>query len=123
MGRRRVHFGTLSTGEPLDLAIRGRNLLVGGDPKSGKSWIAGSLCEQLILQGYSLCILDPEGDYACLEALPGVIVHPMNSKDASFLGLERDLVHPDLSLVMDLSAAPQGDKPLLVRRLLAPIRK
>lgn len=118
MGRRRVRFGTLSTGEPLDFAIRGRNILVGGDPKSGKSWMAGSLCEQLILQRYSLCILDPEGDYACLEALPGVIVQSVNSKDASLLGLERMLTHPDLSLVLDMSAAPREDKPLLVRRLL-----
>ena len=67
MGRRQIRFGTLSTGEPLDFAIRGRNILIGGDPKSGKSWMAGLLCEQLILQRYSLCILDPEGDYACLE--------------------------------------------------------
>ncbi|MGH7306402.1 MAG: HAD hydrolase family protein [Candidatus Rokuibacteriota bacterium] len=118
MGRRRVRLGTLSTGEPLDLAIRGRNLLVGGDPKSGKSWMAGSLCEQLILQRYSLCILDPEGDYACLEALPGVIVQPVDGKEASFTWLERVLRHPDLSLVVDMSTAPQGEKPLLVRRLM-----
>ena len=118
MGRRRVRFGTLSTGEPLDFSIRGRNILVGGDPKSGKSWMAGSLCEQLILQRYSLCILDPEGDYTCLEALPGVIVQPVDSKDASLLGLERMLTHPDLSLVLDMSTAPREDKPLLVRRLL-----
>ena len=111
--RRRVRFGTLRTGELLDFAIRGRNILVGGDPKSGKSWMAGSLCEQLILQRYSLCILDPEGDYACLEALPGVIVQPLDGKDSSLLGLERMLTHPDLSLVLDMSTAPREDKPLL----------
>lgn len=31
-----------------------------GDTKSGKSWVTGLLCEQLILYGYCLCILDPE---------------------------------------------------------------
>src|SRR5581483_1615083 len=118
LGRRRVRLGTLKTGEPLELAVRGRNLLVGGDPKSGKSWMAGALCEQLILQRYSLCILDPEGDYACLEALPGVIVHAVTGKDASLAELRRVLRHPDLSLVVDMSAAPQGDKPALVARLL-----
>ena len=118
LGRRRVHLGTLGTGQSLDLAIRGRNLLIGGDPKSGKSWVAGSLCEQLILQRYSLCILDPEGDYACLEALPGVIVHRVAGEAASFPDLERVLTHPDLSLVVDMSAAPQDEKPALVRRLL-----
>src|SRR5207249_2669252 len=113
----------VSTGEALDLAIRGRNLLVGGDPKSGKSWMAGALCEQLILQRYSLCILDPEGDYTCLEALPGVIVQPMDGKETSFAWLERVLAHPDLSLVIDMSAAPQEDKPLLVRHLLETLNR
>jgi hydroxymethylpyrimidine pyrophosphatase-like HAD family hydrolase len=118
MGRRQVHLGTLDTGQPLDLAIRGRNLLIGGDPKSGKSWVAGSLCERLILQRYSVCILDPEGDYAGLEALPGVIVQRLVGDDASFTELERVLTHPDLSLVIDMSATAQDDKPALVRRLL-----
>src|SRR2546430_11434817 len=36
-------------------------------PISGKSWIAGLLCEQLALQRYSLCVVDPEGDYRALE--------------------------------------------------------
>jgi hydroxymethylpyrimidine pyrophosphatase-like HAD family hydrolase len=123
LGRRRVRLGTGSTGEPLDLAIRGRNLLVGGDPKSGKSWMAGALCEQLILQRYSLCILDPEGDYSCLEALPGVIVQPMDGRETSFVSLERVLACPDLSLVVDMSTAPQEDKPLLVRQLLETLNR
>lgn len=123
LGRRRVRFGTLDTGDPLDFSVRGRNILVGGDPKSGKSWMAGALCEQLILQRYSLCILDPEGDYACLEALPSVIVHALDKKDSSFLPLERALTHPDLSLVLDMSAAPREDKPLLVRRLLTAVNR
>ena len=42
--------------------------------KSGKSWVTGLLCEQMILHGYSLCILDSEGDYASLDALPGIPV-------------------------------------------------
>src|SRR5437870_1015725 len=82
MGRRLVHLGTLRSGMPLDVAIRGRNVLVGGDPKSGKSWVAGLLCEQLILQRYSLCIVDPEGDYMCLEALPGAVVDILAASEA-----------------------------------------
>ena len=123
MGRRQVRLGTSSTGEPLDLSIRGRTILVGGDPKSGKSWMAGSLCEQLILQRYALCILDPEGDYVCLEALPGVLVYPVDGRDTSFIFLERLMAQPDLSLVLDLSAAPPGDKPALVSRLLRTVNR
>jgi len=118
MGRRRVRLGTVGAAEPLDLAIRGRNVLIGGDPKSGKSWVAGLLCEQLILQRYSLCILDPEGDYTCLEALPGVIVQSLSGQDPSFAEVRRVLMHPDLSLVIDMSAVPPGEKPALVRQLL-----
>jgi hydroxymethylpyrimidine pyrophosphatase-like HAD family hydrolase len=118
MGRRRVHLGTLDSGEPVELAIRGRNILIAGDPRSGKSWMAGSLCEQLILRRYSLCLLDPEGDYTCLEALPGVVVHPLDADAASFVALERILAHPDLSLVVDMSTVAQGEKPRVVRSLL-----
>ncbi len=123
MGHRQVRFGTLNSGEPLDLSIRGRNLLVGGDPKSGKSWMAGALCEQLILQRYSLCIIDPEGDYVCLEALPGVIVRPVGGTEPSLARLARDLAHPDLSLVLDLSAAPEADKPPIARHLLEAVNR
>ena len=35
MRRRLMHLGTLRSGMPLDLAIRGRNVLVGGDPSQG----------------------------------------------------------------------------------------
>jgi hypothetical protein len=28
-------------GQPLSLAVRGRNVLVAGDPQSGKSWVPG----------------------------------------------------------------------------------
>ncbi len=45
----------------LSLAVRGRNVLIAGDARSGKSWLAGLLAEQLILHGYSICVIDPDG--------------------------------------------------------------
>ncbi len=116
--RRWIRLGTRDDGAPLDLVLRGRNVLIGGDPKSGKSWIAGLLCEQLILQRYSVCILDPEGDYGCLEALPGVIVLALDSEDASLSRVERALGQSDLSVIVDMSAAAQETKQGLVRRVL-----
>lgn len=47
--RRRVLLGHDDDGQPLALAVRGRTVLVAGDVKSGKSWVTGLLCEQLIL--------------------------------------------------------------------------
>jgi hypothetical protein len=85
-------------------------VLVAGDPKSGKSWVAGLLTEQLILQGYSLCIIDPEGDYTSLEALPGVVVFGGADPLPRPRDLLRALRHPDVSVVIDLSHAPHLEK-------------
>jgi hypothetical protein len=65
-----------------------------------------------------VCILDPEGDYTCLESLTGVIVHPIDSDDAPLSRLERLLTHPDLSVVVDMSAAAPTAKATVVRRVL-----
>ena len=72
--RRTRLLGHTDGGRPLEIGVRGRNELIAGDSKSGKSWVTGLLCEQMILHGYSLCILDSEGDYASLDALHGVLV-------------------------------------------------
>ncbi len=108
--RRHLVLGHTDDGSPLALAIRGRNLLVAGDPRTGKSWVAGLLCEQLILYGYSLCIIDPEGDYTSLEALPGVVVfggaYPL-PRPREFLHALR---HADVSIVVDLSHTPHQEQ-------------
>src|SRR5688572_31281539 len=54
MGRRRLLLGHQHDGQPLHLAIRGRTVLIAGEPGSGKSWLAGLLCEQLILDRKSV---------------------------------------------------------------------
>jgi hydroxymethylpyrimidine pyrophosphatase-like HAD family hydrolase len=116
--RRRLRVGHADNGEVLELAVRGRNVLVAGDPKSGKSWVTGLLCEQLILHGYSLCVLDPEGDYVSLEALPGVVV--LGGADP--LPRPRDLLrafrHADVSVVIDLSHAAHQTKVEYLRTVL-----
>lgn len=116
--RRGLLLGYTDSGQPMTLAVRGRTVLVSGDTKSGKSWVAGLLCEQLILYGYSLLIIDPEGDYTSLEALPGVMV--FGGPDP--LPLPRDLLralrHADVSVVIDLSRTPHDQKVEYVRNLL-----
>jgi phosphoserine phosphatase len=116
--RRRLLLGNTETGEPLALAVRGRNVLVAGDPKSGKSWVAGLLCEQLILYGYCLCILDPEGDYVSLEALPGVVVFGGSDPLPRPRDVMKALRHPDVSVVVDLSHASQSAKVDYLRNML-----
>jgi hydroxymethylpyrimidine pyrophosphatase-like HAD family hydrolase len=116
--RRRLLLGHTDEGRPLGLAVRGRNVLVAGDAKSGKSWVTGLLCEQLILYGYSLCVLDPEGDYLSLEALPHVTVQGGVDPLPRPRDLVRALRHADTSIVIDLSQTPQPQKIEYVRSVL-----
>ena len=105
-------------GHLLALAVRGRNALIAGDPRSGKSWVTGLACEQLILQGYSVCVIDPEGDYRTLESLPGVVVFGGDDPPPELPDLARVLRHPDMSAVIDLSHAPYQEKMNYLKSLL-----
>ena len=110
MGRRRILLGHQHDGTAVSLAVRGRPVVIAGEPGTGKSWLAGLMCEQLILQGYSLCVIDPEGDYASLEALPNVVVLGGDDPPPRVRELTRALRHPDISVVIDLSRMRHRDK-------------
>jgi len=115
--RRVVPLGTGRDGRALSPAIRGRNVLVAGEAGSGKSWIAGLICEQLILEGYSLLVIDPEGDYGTLEALPGVLVLGTDGAP-SLADLSRALRFPGASVVVDLCTTPANERLAFVPALL-----
>ncbi len=116
--RRRLLLGYKEDGRELWLGARGRNVLIAGDTKSGKSWVAGLLCEQLILHGYCVCVIDPEGDYRSLEALPGVTVLGGDDPPPTPRQLMRALRYPDRSVVIDLSSQPQDGKRAYIRSVL-----
>ena len=116
--RSRLVLGTTEDGYPLALAMRGRNILIAGDPRSGKSWVAGLICEQLILQGYSLCVIDAEGDYRTLEPLPGVVVFGGDAPPPELPDLSRVLRHPYMSAVIDLSHVAYREKVEYLKTLL-----
>jgi hypothetical protein len=79
--RRRLLLGYTDDGREFSLAVRGRNVLVAGDVKSGKSWVTGLLCEQLILHGYCVCIVDPESDYCASSAEGAALGHRSDDRD------------------------------------------
>jgi hydroxymethylpyrimidine pyrophosphatase-like HAD family hydrolase len=118
MGRRKLLLGHRHDGTPVSVAVRGRPVLIAGEPGSGKSWIAGLMCEQSILQGYCLCVIDPEGDYSSLEALPGVIVLGGDDPPPNARELTRALRHPDVSVVIDLSRIEHREKVQYVEHVM-----
>ncbi len=110
LGRHRLMVGTAQDGRPLTFAVSGRNILIVGESQSGKSWVTGLLCEQMIVQGYSLCVIDPEGDYGGVESLPGVVVLRAADQPPEIRDVARALQHFDLSVVVDLSCVHLQEK-------------
>lgn len=67
--RRRLELGQYLDGSSAWLTTSQANILVTGRSMSGKSYVAGLIAEKLIEQGYSVCLVDPEGDYMALGQL------------------------------------------------------
>jgi hydroxymethylpyrimidine pyrophosphatase-like HAD family hydrolase len=116
--RRRLILGHTDDGREFSLAVRGRNVLIMGETNSGKSWLTGLLCERLILHGYSLCVIDPEGDYRTLDALPGVRVLGGEDDPPTPRALLHALRYPDRSVVIDLSFMEHHAKLAYIRSAL-----
>ncbi|MGA9626521.1 MAG: HAD family hydrolase, partial [Bryobacteraceae bacterium] len=118
IGRDKIIVGVTESGEPLGFAISGWNLLIAGDPRSGKSWATGLFCEQLMLHDYCTCVIDPEGDYEQLEALPRVLAWGGGDPLPSLPDLARMLRHPDMSVVINLSRVQYKEKVDYLKALL-----
>ncbi len=100
-------LGTATDGTLAVLPSSGMNVMITGDPRSGKSWLAGLVAEHLIEEGHRLCIVDPEGDYLSLAQRPRVLVLGHE------LALPEPTVVPHLlcdhlsSVVLNLASLPQ----------------
>ena len=101
--RRRIALGANRDGTPALIPCSLANAVIVGKSGVGKSYLAGLFAERLVRAGYSVCMLDPEGDYTRLGELRGVLTlggsHPPPAPD--------DLVpivrHRLGSVVVDLS--------------------
>jgi len=92
------------------------NLAITGGPESGKSHLAGLLAERLVTTGYSVCVIDPEGDHVGLEALRGLVVVGGADPTPSAEQVRRLLRLG--SLVMDLSQRASDVRGLETRHML-----
>ena len=118
VGRHPLSVGTEQDGRPVTPDVSGANVLIVGETQSGKSWITGLLSEQMILQDYSLCVIDPEGDYGGLESLPGVVVLRAAEQPPELADVARAIRHFDQSVVVDLSCVHLQEKIEYLKALL-----
>ncbi len=117
--RRVVSLGKTAEGSAVTLPTSGTNVLISGDPRSGKSWIAGLLSERLVEQGYRICIVDPEGDYAPMGRRSKVITFGHDLELPYPQAAMRLLGTQPLSIVLTLSSLAPSEQLNYVSRLLA----
>jgi hydroxymethylpyrimidine pyrophosphatase-like HAD family hydrolase len=122
--RHRIALGWVAaTSEPVTIPARAINVLIHGDPHSGKSWLAGALVERLAGARYAVCVIDPEGDYRVLSRLPGVTWVEITESAEVDRALERLAQDPTASVVLDLSNLAHAAKVSLIGRALRIVRE
>jgi hydroxymethylpyrimidine pyrophosphatase-like HAD family hydrolase len=122
--RHQVAIGWVAaTSEPVTIPARGVNVLIHGDPHSGKSWLAGAFVERLVGARYAVCVIDPEGDYRVLSRLPGVAWTEIQERKDVDRALDGLVGAPSASVVLDLSQLPHAGKIALVERALRRIHE
>jgi hypothetical protein len=101
---------------------RDANVLIEGDTHSGKSWLAGALVETLTGERYATCVIDPEGDYHVLAALPRVTWFAVG-REGDWSDVLAAMRHdPASTVVADVSTACHVEKVRLVEAGLRRIR-
>jgi hydroxymethylpyrimidine pyrophosphatase-like HAD family hydrolase len=105
--RRRVTLGRFDDGTPATVAAWPANFLVCGETGTGKSYIAGLLIEEWIMAGYTVLVIDMEGDHVGLDRLRNTVVLDGRPPVSELLSMLRQ---PSLSVVLDVSALGPGER-------------
>ncbi|MFN8193395.1 MAG: HAD hydrolase family protein [Nocardioidaceae bacterium] len=105
--RRTVRVGTFADGKAVLVPSAWANILIRGESGAGKSHLAGLLVEGWVRAGYTVLVIDMEGDYHGLGHLPDVVVlddevPPTHSELVALLRQR------SISVVLDLSPLPAG---------------
>ncbi|MGH7254806.1 MAG: HAD hydrolase family protein, partial [Nitrospirales bacterium] len=107
---RLIPLGKDDTGREVSVPasrLAGRNLGVFGDSGTGKSWMVGLLAEGLHHEEYQVLLIDPEGDFRGLRALPRFLaVEGDQSTLPTPAALVALLDASSVSMVLDLSQYP-----------------
>ena len=116
--RHSVILGRSMNGKPALLPASGVNIVISGDPRSGKSWIAGLLAEQLVEHGYRLCIIDPEGDYMPIGKRPRIIALGNDLALPAPAVVPRLFSDEPLSFILNLSSLALGEQAAYINSVL-----
>lgn len=108
--RWRLELGTRPDGTPLWVPASQLNMLIVGGSGVGKSYVAGLVAERLILLGYSVLVVDPEGDHIGLGKLRGVSVLGGTAQLPPAQQLAALLTNRSGSVVVDLSSVPPAER-------------
>jgi hypothetical protein len=121
--RRTVTLGRNASGHAVTLPSAGCNLVISGDPRSGKSWIAGLLAEQLMESGYRICIVDPEGDYLQMAQRSSIIAFGHDLVLPAPAAVARLLASESLGVVLILATLAPAEQLTYVAQLLAALEE
>ena len=117
--RRWVELGTYDDGTPARVPGSQGRVLVTGPSGAGKSYVVGLMAERWVQAGYSVLVIDPEGDHVALQELPDVRTVDAAEHLPSPMELLGSMLHPLSSVVLDLSGLVEDEKTAYVRRLAA----
>lgn len=99
------------------------NLGVFGDSGSGKSWVAGLLAEGMHHAGYQVLLIDPEGDFKGMRALPGFVALEVAQDSLPPPGMVATLLEAvTVSIVLDLTAYTVARRDEYIADLLHALR-
>ncbi len=112
-----IDIGSFDDGTRVRIPGSQAKILVGGPAGSGKSYLVGLLAERWMLAGYCVLVVDPEGDHTELGNLAQVQVVDAHHYLPQPTELVNTLLHPNNSIVLDLSGLAIRDKPDYLRRL------
>jgi HAD superfamily hydrolase (TIGR01484 family) len=120
LARHHVVLGKTQQGDVVRLSPYGINTLVCGTSGGGKSTVAAGLVERLHANGYSYCVIDPEGDYEEMDATV-VLGGPNHAPTIE------ECVHlvskPETNVVINLLAIKLNDRPRFFLNLFARLQE
>lgn len=117
--RWQLELGHMADGTRVRIPASQANVLIVGRSGSGKSFLAGMMAEQLLGLGYSLCLVDPQGDYAPLGDLRGILKLGGREPLPQTEQVGRFVEHRFGSVLLDLSLTDHATQDRYVPPLVA----